>query len=179
MKIWTIGHSTRSFDELKAALVAHRIELLADVRAFPSSRRYPHFNRAELEIELPKAGIAYQWLGVALGGRRKASRDTSNVALRNDGFRGYADHMASQPFRDGIHTLIERAAESRIAIMCAEQLWWRCHRSMISDYLVGVFGLDVEHIYDARRAESHRLNRLARVENGALIYDRNETGRLL
>jgi len=122
MKIWTIGHSTRSFDELKAALVAHRIQLLADVRAFPASRRYPHFNRAELEIELPNAGIAYEWLGVALGGRRKAFRDTSNIALRKGGFRGYADHMASQLFRDGIHALIERAAEPRAAIMCAEQL---------------------------------------------------------
>jgi uncharacterized protein (DUF488 family) len=179
MKIRTIGHSTRSFDELKAALVAHRIELLADVRAFPSSRRHPHLKPAELEVELPKAGIAYEWLGVALGGRRKASRDTPNIALHNDGFRGYADHMASQSFRDAIHALIERAAESRVAIMCAEQLWWRCHRSIISNYLLGVGGLEIEHIYDARRAESHRLNRLARVEKGALIYDRNETGRLL
>lgn len=179
MGIWTIGHSTSNFSEFVAALAAHQIQLLADVRAFPASRRYPHFNRAQLEAELPKAGIAYQWFGVALGGRRTPSRDTAHIALHNKSFRGYADHMLTPQFHNAILDLLDRAAISRTAIMCAEKLWWRCHRSMISDYLTGICGHEVLHLHDARRIESHRLNRLARIEQQSLIYDREETGRLL
>jgi|ERR1700683_349535 len=179
MSIWTIGHSTSNFGEFVAALAAHQIQLLVDLRAFPASPRYPHFNRAHLEAELPNGGIAYQWLGTALGGRRTPSREAPHIALRNESFRGYADHMLTPQFHSAILDLLDRAAASRVAIMCAEKLWWRCHRSMISDYLTSVCGHEVLHIHDARRVEPHRVNRLARIEQQSLIYDRQETRRLL
>jgi uncharacterized protein (DUF488 family) len=185
MKIWTIGHSTRTLPELVAALRAYEIEGLADVRAFPSSARCPQFNRANLSAELPKAGITYRWLGEALGGYRKkrpatAGRraDSPHSALRSEGFRNYADRMETEAFGQGIQELLTLAERNRVAYMCAEKLWWRCHRSLISDYLAALCGAEVVHIRDEKKTEAHHLHRVARVANGRLVYDVSEAAPL-
>lgn len=179
MTIFTIGHSTRTLDELIAILRAHRIEVVADVRSFPTSARYPQFNRAMLSAELPQAGITYRWLGKVLGGYRKKTRkDSPHSALRSPGFRNYADHMEAEDFALGIKKLLKLAEKKRVAYMCAERLWWRCHRSLISDHLTGVCGVEVVHILDEKKTEPHRLHRTARVADGRLVYDVGETGQL-
>src|SRR5437588_3963287 len=134
LELWTIGHSTRPFKELLEALKSFEIELLVDVRSFPGSRRYPQFNREQLKLTLAEAGIEYLHFP-ELGGRRNARPDSLNVAWRNKTFRGYADYMETVEFRNGIARLLEVARAHRTAIMCAEAVWWRCHRSLISDYL--------------------------------------------
>ena len=190
MTIWTVGHSTRTLDELTVALQAHSIEVLADVRSFPTSARYPQFNRENLEKELPQArlpqirggqaGIAYRWLGKGLGGYRKKSRpDSPHTALRSPGFRNYADYMETEEFKSGVEELLQLAAQKRTAYMCAERLWWRCHRSLISDYLSALCGVEVIHIHDEKKTEPHRLHRTARLVADRLIYDVGETGKLL
>jgi uncharacterized protein (DUF488 family) len=177
--VWTIGHSTRGLEELIAALRGHRIEALVDVRAFPASQRNLQFSRESLERELPKAGIEYVWLGKALGGRRRAVKNSPDVALRSESFRGYAHHMRSAAFREGIEELLKLASTKRTAIMCAELLWWNCHRSMIADYLSAVRRVEVRHIRDAAHMDEHRMKAEARVEGDSMFYDLNETKRLL
>lgn len=180
MTLWTIGHSTRTLEEFIAALRAHEIDLLADVRSFPTSTRHPHFNQKVLAGELPPAGIAYHGLGRQLGGRRRKTRaDSPHTALSSAGFRNYADHMETVEFRQGVDKLLKLAENSRIAYMCAERLWWRCHRSLISDYLTAIHGVEVIHIHDEKKSEPHRLHRTARVVEDQLIYDVGESGRLL
>jgi uncharacterized protein (DUF488 family) len=172
MTLWTIGHSTRTLEELLAALQAHQTHVLVDVRSFPTSARYPQFNRDSLESNLTEAGISYCWLGKALGGyRKKTGPDSPHTALRSAGFRNYADHMESAEFAEGIEELLKLAEARRVAYMCAERLWWRCHRSLISDYLAGLRGVEVIHIVDESKTEPHRLHRVARVVEGRLVYD--------
>lgn len=178
MRIWTIGHSTRSIEELLAALAANSIQVLVDVRRFPASRRNPQFERNALEKSLRDAGIGYVWMGELLGGRRNTTKASRNVALRSKAFRGYADYMLTPAFRQGVDALRALAAERRVAIMCAELLWWNCHRSMISDFLVGVFGDEVVHIRDASHSDVHKLKKVATVHGQELIYDRNATKEL-
>ena len=178
MRIWTIGHSNRSIEEFIDGLRANAIELLADVRRFPASRHNPQFAEQALGDSLRDAGIEYRWMGKELGGRRSASKSSPNTALRNPSFRGYADYMLTNEFRDGVDALRELAAAKRTAILCAELLWWRCHRSMISDYLVGVFGDEVTHIRDAQYSEPHHVKDFARVHDGRLIYDGGAAGSL-
>src|SRR5208337_335325 len=133
--IYTIGHSTRSLDELVAALHGHGIATLVDIRAFPRSRRLPHFNRESLESELPKRDIAYVWTK-SLGGMRKKSRqDSPNTGLRNDSFRNYADYMLTPEFAQAIEQLLQLADRGKAAIMCAERVYFQCHRMLVSDYL--------------------------------------------
>jgi uncharacterized protein (DUF488 family) len=168
VKVCTIGHSTRAVDEFVVALNAHGIKTLVDVRSFPGSRRYPQFGKDKLAASLAEAGIAYEHFP-ELGGRRRARPDSRNVAWRNEGFRGYADYMETADFREGIERLIELARSRRTAIMCAEAVWWRCHRSLISDYLKAS-GTEVIHIIDAERAEPHRFTSAARIVNGDLSY---------
>ncbi|HXE75754.1 MAG TPA: DUF488 domain-containing protein [Candidatus Xenobia bacterium] len=180
MTVWTIGHSTRALEELLAALKAHGIESLCDVRSFPRSRRHPHFNRENLQVELPGAGLAYHWFGEKLGGYRKKTRpDSPHTALRSPGFRNYADHMESDAFREGIEELLRLAEGKRSAYMCAERLWWRCHRSLISDYLAAVRGAEIIHIHDEKKTEPHRVSKFARVADRRLVYDVGESGTLL
>ena len=167
-KVWTIGHSTRAVDEFVAALKAHGIETLVDVRSFPGSRRYPQFGKDKLAASLAEAGIGYKHFP-DLGGRRRARPDSRNVAWRNEGFRGYADYMETAGFREGIERLIELTHSRRTTIMCAEAVWWRCHRSLISDYLKAA-EVEVIHIVDAERAEPHRFTSAARLVNGELSY---------
>ena len=178
MRIWTIGHSTRSNEELLAALAANSIQVLVDVRRFPASRRNPQFERHALEKSLQDAGIEYVWMGELLGGRRSTTKASRNVALRSKAFRGYADYMLTPEFRQGIDALRALAAKRRVAIMCAELLWWNCHRSMISDFLVGVFGDELVHIRDASHSDVHKVKDVATVHGQELIYDKNSTKEL-
>ena len=167
--LFTIGHSTRSLDELIDALQAHSIETLVDIRSFPMSRRLPHFNRESLEKALPSAGIKYVWMK-DLGGRRKKSlEDSPNVALRNESFRNYADYMLSPEFERAITDLIKLGEQSRTAYMCAERVYFRCHRMLVSDWLVAR-GHEVLHIDDAKPAKAHKLMSEARLVDGQLIY---------
>ena len=168
LQLWTIGHSTRPIDELIEALRSFEIKVLADVRSFPASRRYPHFNREQLKVSLPEAGIEYQHFP-ELGGRRRVRPDSHNMAWRNKMFRGYADYMETDEFRIGIARLLEIARARRTAIMCAEAVWWRCHRSLISDYLKAN-DVEVMHIMRAGESEAHPFTAAARIVNGELSY---------
>lgn len=172
--IYTIGHSTRTFEELVLALEGHEVTRLADVRSFPMSRRLPHFNRAVLEAELPKHGVGYVWMK-ELGGRRKKIRnDSPNLALRNDSFRNYADYMMTDEFANGIAHLLEIAAEEKTAYMCAERVYFQCHRMLISDYLTA-HGHTVLHIDDEKRPpREHKMMSEARLLDGKLVYDGGE-----
>ena len=172
--IYTIGHSTRTLDELVAALQAHRIATLVDIRAFPTSRRLPHFNRESLELELPKHGIAYVWMK-ELGGRRKKVRDDSpNTGLRNDSFRNYADYMLTPEFSQATERLLLLAEQRTTAIMCAERMYFQCHRMLVSDYLTA-HGHVVSHIDDDKRSpRPHKLMAEAHLVNGQLLYNAQE-----
>jgi uncharacterized protein (DUF488 family) len=174
--IYTIGHSTRTLDELVAALQGHGVRRLVDIRSFPMSRRLPHFNRESLEQELPHCGIAYVWMK-ELGGRRKKMRDDSpNTGLRNESFRNYADYMMTPEFAAGIARLVELAERANTAIMCAERVYFQCHRMLVSDYLTA-HGHAVLHIDDEKHpARPHKLMAEARLVEGKLVYD---GGRLL
>lgn len=166
---YTIGHSTRSLDELIAVLQAHSIQTLVDIRSFPMSRRLPHFNREALEKTLHEAGIRYVWLN-ELGGRRKKIReDSPNLALRNNSFRNYADYMLTAEFQRGISELIKLAEQSKTAYMCAERVYFRCHRMLVSDWLVA-HGHEVFHIDGTGPVKKHELMSEARLIDGQVIY---------
>jgi len=167
--LYTIGHSTRALDEFIAVMQSHSIQTLVDIRSFPMSRRLPHFNREALEKTLAEAGIRYVWLE-ELGGRRKKLRDDSpNVALRNDSFRNYADYMLTPDFQRGIAELIKLAEQSRTAYMCAERVYFRCHRMLVSDWLVA-HGHEVFHIDGTGPVKKHQLMTEARLIDGHVIY---------
>lgn len=192
--IYTIGHSTRTFDELVAALRKHGIVTLVDIRAFPMSRRLPHFNRESLEVELPRCGIRYVWMRELGGRRKKVLKESPNTGLRNDSFRNYADYMMTEEFAEGIGRLLEIASRSDLilpspraddkggaprsgtAIMCAERMYFQCHRMLVSDYLVA-HGHSVLHIDDEKQTpRKHTLMAEAQLVEGKLLYD---GGRLL
>jgi uncharacterized protein (DUF488 family) len=167
--IYTIGHSTRTLEQLVSALQAHGIETLVDIRAFPMSRRLPHFNRESLEHSLPEQGIRYVWTK-ALGGYRKAAgKDSPNTALRNANFRNYADYTLTFEFEAAIAELIDIAKQSRTAYMCAERVYFRCHRMIVSDWLVA-HGHEVLHIEAEGPARPHKLMAEARMIDGQVIY---------
>ncbi|HEV8202971.1 MAG TPA: DUF488 domain-containing protein [Pyrinomonadaceae bacterium] len=151
--VWTVGHSTRSGEEFAQILLAHGVQVLVDVRSFPGSRRYPQFNRAALTESLQQVGIEYKH-EPRLGGRRTPRKDSHNTAWKNASFRAYADHMESEEFRNGVKDLLELAKTARVAVMCAEALWWRCHRRLISDYLK-TEGHAVIHILDQNKTQEH------------------------
>jgi uncharacterized protein (DUF488 family) len=198
--VYTIGHSTRTLNELVAALKAHNIRTLVDIRSFPMSRRMPHFNRESLELELPKQGIAYVWMK-ELGGRRKKIRsDSPNTGLRNDSFRNYADYMLTDEFAQGVERLVgitrrtadpsaafghdsgltslgmtkENMGGGNTAIMCAERMYFQCHRMLVSDFLTA-HGHTVLHIDDDKRPlREHKLMAEARLVDGQLLYNAQE-----
>lgn len=167
--LYTIGHSTRTLDELIAVLKAHLIETLVDIRAFPMSRRLPHFNRESLEAALPKAGIRYLWMKSLGGYRKKIRKDSPNTALRNDSFRNYADYMLTPEFEAAAGELLKLAEHSRTAYMCAEKVWFQCHRMLVSDWLVA-HGHTVLHIENERPAKPHRLTPEAHLLEGQVLY---------
>ena len=167
--LYTIGHSTRTLDELVEPLQAHSIQTLVDIRSFPTSRRLPHFNRESLEKALPERGIRYVWMK-ELGGRRKSIRvDSPNIALRNDSFRNYADYMLTEGFDRAIAQLTELAKDLRTAYMCADRVYFHCHRMLVSDWLVAN-GHEVLHIDSVRPPKPHHAMAEARMVNGQLIY---------
>jgi uncharacterized protein (DUF488 family) len=172
-ELWTIGHSRRSTQQFIDILQSWHIEALADVRRFPVSARFPHFSQMQLFKSLAKAGIGYVAF-TELGGRRRPVPNSPNTLWRNESFRGFADYMMTPPFRQGIQRLLELAQRKPTAILCAEALWWRCHRSLIADYLQAQ-GVKVIHIFDSKRTEEHPRRASARLVDGKLIYAPPET----
>jgi uncharacterized protein (DUF488 family) len=168
MKFWTMGHSTRTIEEFVGALRAHGISLVVDVRKLPGSKRYPHFNQEEMQKSLAEARIRYEWFP-ELGGRRKANADSRNTAWRNESFGAYADYMETAEFEAAIGRLLSEGANERIAYLCSEAVWWRCHRALISDYLK-VRGHEVLHIQDAKKVAEHPYTSAARIVDGELSY---------
>jgi len=167
--IYSVGHGTRPIEEFVDILRAADVKVLADIRSAPGSRRHPQFGQAALAASLARAGVEYAHLR-GLGGRRDAVPDSPHVALRVDAFRGYADHMASEEFGADYARLDAVAHETPTAFMCAETLWWRCHRRMLSDRFA-VSGWDVVHLLGLGKTEPHRLWEVASVVNGRLVYD--------
>jgi uncharacterized protein (DUF488 family) len=167
-KVWTIGHSTRSFEEFLALLKQFGIDLLVDVRTFPGSRRYPHFNKEFLAQSLKQNKIDYLHMP-SLGGRRKPAPDSTNTSWRNASFRGYADYMKTAEYKTAIAQLKNLASRHQLAYMCSEAMWWKCHRALISDYLK-VKGWVVLHIMDVDKVAEHPYTSPARAEQGELFY---------
>jgi len=168
LQLWTVGHSTRTDAEFNEVLRSCDIATLVDVRTFPGSRRYPQFNRAELADSLKATGIEYVHMP-NLGGRRRARKDSTNIAWRNESFRGYADYMETDAFHEAINDLKQLAGRKPTAVMCAEAVWWRCHRSLVSDYLKAG-GVLVTHILGKDKTEAHPYTSPAAIVNGELSY---------
>jgi uncharacterized protein (DUF488 family) len=167
--LYTIGHSTRTIEGLISALKAHQVQTLADIRAFPMSQRLPQFNRDSLEQFLPAAGIRYVWFKALGGYRKKILEESPNIALRNQSFRNYADYMLTPEFDRAMSDLLALAESSRTAYMCAERVYFRCHRMLVSDWLVA-HGHEVLHIDSEVPVKAHRLTAEARIVDGRLIY---------
>ncbi len=171
--IHTIGHSTRELDAFLGLLEAHGIRHLVDVRTIPRSRRNPQFNRESLPASLAERSIRYTHVA-GLGGRRHAKGDSMNTGWRNESFRAYADHMQTDEFRQALDGLVELARREPVAIMCAEAVPWRCHRSLVSDALTAR-GVPVLHILSVGRAEPHAMTRFARVDGDRVTYPAEAT----
>lgn len=167
--LYTIGHSTRPLEDLVGTLQTHQIQILVDIRAFPMSRRLPQFNRDSLEKSLPQAGLRYVWMKELGGYRKKILEESPNVSLRNQSFRNYADYMLTPEFERAMAELLALAVQSRTAFMCAERIYFRCHRMLVSDWLTA-HGHEVLHIDGTGSAKPHTLTKEARLENGKLIY---------
>ena len=170
--LYTIGHSTRSLDDLIEALRAQQIKTLVDIRAFPRSRRLPQFNRDALRETLPAAGIRYVWMKTLGGYRKKILDESPNIALRNDSFRNYADYMLTADFERATEELVQLAEETPTAYMCAERVYFHCHRMLVSDWLVA-HGHEVLHIDSTGPAKPHKLTAEAGMIDGRLIYRGN------
>ena len=172
MRLFTVGHGSRSTSELVSVLQAWGVERLVDVRRYPRSRRHPHLSYEALAEELPAVGISVEWWGEELGGRRPRRAGSRHTAWRNDAFRGYADHMDTELFRRGLERLVAEAGTGPpTAIMCAETLWWRCHRRLVADAVV-LAGHEVLHIRDERSADPHQLHPALRQDAaGRPVYD--------
>ena len=166
--VYTIGHSTRTLEAFITVLQSFGITQLVDVRHFPGSRKFPHFNKEALQQHLPEAGIQYLHIE-ALGGRRKANPDSANTAWRHPAFKGYADYMETPAFKEGVKQLEQLALQGPTAYMCSEAVWWRCHRSMISDHLK-VEGWNVQHIMEVAKSKEHPFTGPAKVIKGKLFY---------
>lgn len=170
--IYSIGHSTLSIEEFLKRLGAYKIKQIADVRRFPGSAKYPWFNKENFELLLAEHDINYSHIEL-LGGRRKADKDSSNTVWKNKSFQGYADYMENPEFLKGINILLKFSAGKPTAMMCSEAVWWRCHRSMISDYLKSI-GIKVIHIMAENNSKEHTYTRPAKIIEGKLFYGREE-----
>ena len=168
--ISTVGHGTGTAVAFAELLRRAAIDTVVDVRRFPGSRRHPHFAHDAMMEWLPNGGIAYRWLP-ALGGRRRGVPDSPNVALRNLQFRAYADHMATAEFSAGVGELLEISSSARVAVMCSEAVWWRCHRRLLADHLVLVEGVAVDHVLHDGRRPAHPLTPGARRSGAHVVYD--------
>ena len=174
--IWTVGHSTLPIVAFRDLLLANGVTVIADVRRFPMSRRHPQFNRAALADALAASGIRYEPF-LELGGRRPPRPNSVNTAWRNPSFRGFADYADTPPFQEALSRLMDLAARASTALMCAEALWWRCHRALIADH-VSVAGLLVRHIAGRGSTVTHSLTSAARLVDGRLTYAGEPIGRL-
>lgn len=166
--LYTIGHSNREIAEFIGLLKNNEIEVLIDVRKLPGSAKYPHFNQDALSKSLSSVNIQYIHLP-ELGGRRKQNKDSKNTIWKNSSFQAYADYMETAEFLKGIDTLLAHAKEKRVAIMCSEAVWWRCHRALIADYLKSI-GIEVYHIMSATSNQLHPYTSAARIRDGKLFY---------
>jgi uncharacterized protein (DUF488 family) len=170
-QLFTIGHSNLPLDQVLGLLAQHRIESLVDIRRFPSSRKHPHFSQNNLERALHDAGIEYHWME-ALGGRRQKIADdeiSPNLGLENEGFRNYADYMLTEPFREAVEKLLEIAKRKRTAMMCAESVYWRCHRRLVSDFLLAN-QVTVQHIFPSGELRPHQPTPGAKIDTGQVTY---------
>ena len=170
MTIVTVGHGTLPSAAFAALVREAGLDAIVDVRRFPGSRNNPQFGGEEMRRWLPEEGVAYQWMPT-LGGRRKASPASPNVALRNVQFRAYADHMASNEFGGGVGELLELASAARVAVMCSEAVWWRCHRRLLADHIVLIAGLRVQHLFHDGRLADHPITPGARRGDHHVLYD--------
>ena len=169
MRIFTVGHSTRAIEWLIKILTTHEVNILADVRSFPRSRTNPQFNSDTIEPRLAEHSIRYVWLQ-KLGGRRRGfDEDSRNTCWKNASFRNYADYMETPPFQEDVDELLQLAEHGTVVIMCAEAVYWRCHRSMIADYLKSL-GIQATHILDEEHTREHQYTECARIRNGQLAY---------
>jgi uncharacterized protein (DUF488 family) len=176
--VLTVGHGTLAAQDFAVLLTGAGVELLVDVRSHPGSRGHPHFGGQSMPAWLTAAGIDYVW-EPRLGGRRRRQAGSAHVALDNPAFQAYADHMGTPEFAAGVDALVARAGEKRVAVMCAESLWWRCHRRLLADSLALLRGIEVVHLFHDGRREAHRPTDAVRVEAGALVYDVGSTATLL
>lgn len=168
-ELHTIGHSNHPLERFLGLLARHSIEAIVDVRRFPGSRKHPHFHKDSFEAELHKAGIDYHWIE-SLGGRRgKSNKESKNLGLRNDSFRNYADYMATSEFRDGVERLLTIAGQKKTAYLCAEGLFWQCHRRLLSDYLVARHAV-IKHIMPNGELRDHPLTEGAVISEGGVTY---------
>jgi len=166
--VYTVGHSNRDLDQFVGLLKAHGVNTLVDIRKLPGSNKYPHFNQEELSDSLARAGVRYVYLE-ELGGRRPQRKESANTAWRNRSFRAYADYMETDEFRRGIESLLGYASEGRVAVMCSEAVWWRCHRALVADYLKSL-GVSVFHILSESSNKPHAYTSPAKVVDGKLSY---------
>lgn len=171
VRIYTIGHSTRDWVDFVALLERHGIARLVDVRTFPGSRRYPHFDRERMAPALAEAGIVYEH-APALGGRRRARPNAPPTGWRNAGFAGYADHMTTAEFRDALEALLASTAQRPTSVMCSEAVHWRCHRALLADAMIAR-GVDVQHIMDGG-LKAHSLTSFARIVDAEVRYDQDD-----
>lgn len=170
--LYTIGHSTLEADVFLEMLQSFHIQTLVDIRSLPGSRKFPQFNQEVLSVYLEKNGIHYIHLK-ALGGRRGVSKNSHNTRWRKDAFRGYADYMETAEFETGIADLEEIAQQSTTAIMCSEAVWWRCHRSMVSDFMKAK-GWNIQHIMTSKKSQEHPYTQPARIVGNHVVYTEEE-----
>lgn len=170
MRLFTFGHGTLDRERFATLLLDAGVELVADVRAFPGSRRHPHFGRDAMAAWLPDAGVAYRWIP-ALGGRRRPVAGSAHVALRNDSFRAYADHMETPDFAAGETELLELPSDTPTTFLCSESVWWRCHRRLLADHLALVRGVEVVHLMHDGRHTPHAPTDGVRLDGDRLVYD--------
>jgi len=168
--LYTVGHGTLEPEAFTGLLRASTIDAIVDIRRFPGSRRYPHFAREAMEEWLPSAGLAYRW-EESLGGRRRATPDSPNTALRNPSFRAYADYMETTAFRSALDRLLAEADERRTAVMCSESLWWRCHRRLVADAATLLHATSAVHLLHSGKAAPHVPTDGVRVDGESLVYD--------
>lgn len=166
----TVGHGTLDADVFAQLLLDARVTHLVDVRAHPGSRRSPQFSKSAMEQWVPAAGVHYRW-APDLGGRRRAAASSRHVALTNSAFRAYADYMETDTFRSALDELLAGARAERTAVMCAESLWWRCHRRLIADAVVLRRSFDAEHLFHDGKLVAHSPTPVARLQGDALVYD--------
>jgi uncharacterized protein (DUF488 family) len=168
--VLTVGHGTLAADRFAELVTGAGIEGVVDIRSYPGSRRHPHFGREAMAAWLPAAGVAYDWER-RLGGRRRAVNGSPHVALQHDGFRAYADHMETADFAAGLDRVVELAEQRSVAIMCAEGVWWKCHRRYTADAIVLLRQVPVGHLFHDGRVAEHRPSPEARVDGARLVYD--------